>query len=235
MKNNLLCLVLFFTLLSVAFISKTQSEKALQNHLVSIEKAINSSSVDTLFLDFYLEEELVQLTTFYKNDLLLKTQISFVNQPKKRVIYYFPTNEKTIKSKICYIKEFDTITNTTFVEIKYWKDNLLNPTKIKEEKVEEFLKISETEKWRITDLEQAIFFKKIYRLRKVKAEIIEMSEWEIIACGFVTVFETYKFKLIEKSNEVETIFLGVVMCPDFKKEGFFEEGKLYNRLYYDNF
>ena len=215
-------------LLSISFISKAQSEKELQNHLISIERKINSNSINTLFLDFHIEEEPVKIIAFYQNELLLKTQITFLNQPLKRIVYYFPTYDKAIKAKICYIKKYDTLKNQVLLEIKYWNDELINSTEIKDEKVEVSLKILETEKWRITDLEQAIFFKKFYRIRKAKAEIIEMSEWEFIACGFAIIFETFKFRLIEKNNEVETVFLGVFQCPRRKGEDFFEVGKLYD-------
>jgi hypothetical protein len=216
-------LILFF----ISFISKAQPEKELQNHLVSIDKMIRFNSVDTLFLDSHSDEEPVKIIAFYKNDVLLKTQISFVNYPKKRIIYYFPTHDAVIKAAFCYVKEFDTITNQTFIEIKYWKEEFLNGTKIKESDVEHVLKLSEVEKWRISDLEQAIFFKKFYQLRKAKAEIIEISEWEFIACGFSAFYATFKLRLIEENKEVETIFLGVFQCPRSKGGDFFEIGKIY--------
>ncbi len=61
----------------------------------------------------------------------------------------------------------------------------------------------------------------------VKAEIVEMSKYEIMSCGFLTIYETYKFELINQNDSIEQIFLGVVMCPDFKGDNFFGVGKIY--------
>jgi len=65
-------------LLSISFISKAQSEKELQNHLISIERKINSNSIDTLFLDFHIEEEPVKIIAFYQNELLLMIGVNFL-------------------------------------------------------------------------------------------------------------------------------------------------------------